>query len=53
MNIYLISQYENTGYNTYNTAVVIAESERRPGLRIPLAKRSGLTNPGRTRKTLK
>ena len=27
MNIYLISQYENTGYNTYDTAVVIAESE--------------------------
>ena len=35
MNIYLISQYENTGYNTYDTAVVIAESEEAARLTHP------------------
>ncbi|SCX40147.1 hypothetical protein [Nitrosospira sp. Nsp1] len=35
MNIYLISQYENTGFNTYNTAVVIAESEEAAQLTHP------------------
>ncbi len=35
MNIYLIFQYENTGYNTYDTAVVIAESEEGARLTHP------------------
>ena len=35
MNIYLISQYENTGFNTYDTAVVIAESEEAAQLTHP------------------
>jgi hypothetical protein len=35
MNIYLISQYENTGYNTYGAAVVIAESEEAARLTHP------------------
>jgi hypothetical protein len=35
MNIYLISQYENTGYSTYDTAVVIAESEEAARLTHP------------------
>ncbi len=35
MNIYLISQYENTGFNTYDTAVVIAESEKAARLTHP------------------
>jgi hypothetical protein len=35
MNVYLISQYENTGFNTYDTAVVIAESKEAAGLTHP------------------
>lgn len=35
MNIYLITQYENTGYNTYDMAVVIAESEETARLTHP------------------
>jgi hypothetical protein len=35
MNIYLITQYENTGYNTYSNAVVIAESEEAARLTHP------------------
>jgi hypothetical protein len=35
MNIYLISQYENTGYIAYDTAVVIAESEEAARLTHP------------------
>lgn len=35
MNIYLITQYDNTGYDTYHNAVVIAESEEAARLTHP------------------
>ena len=35
MNIYLLSQYENRGYDTYDSCVVYAESEDAARLILP------------------
>jgi hypothetical protein len=35
MNIYLLSQYENSGYDTYDSCVVYAESEDAARLILP------------------